>query len=66
MSCNQHASIKLCLTLNIIGSNCSGAVREFIALHRIPEDLYTVFFYGSGGGPDIYNNFGHAPAGQVA
>ena len=48
----------------VIGSNCSGVVREFIALHPIQEDL--LFFYGSGGGPDIYNNFGHAPAGQVA
>ena len=39
-------------------------VREFIALHWILEDL--LFMYGSGGGPDIYNNFGQAPAGQVA
>ena len=51
-----------------IGSNCTGisisvTVTELTALQRIMEGL--LFDTEVVAGPDICNNFGHAPVGKV-
>ena len=64
----QQCSSQLLDVLSIasIGSNCTGisvTVTELIALQRITEGL--LFDTEVVAGPDICNNFGHAPVGKV-
>ena len=58
--------IREMLTNYTIGFNCTGisvTVTELTALQRIMEGL--LFDTEVVAGPDICNNFGHAPVGKV-